>query len=136
MVSLGMHPAASQYNGFYTLDAYITNYPVSYKESFRKVIANELDKDEQLKDYFDNWGNRCYIFSSELGKHYLFNKNSDVEIVNLDINVQHLKNMGCEYLISAVPINNYQSIGLNYERPFESSDSFYKIFLYSISEAP
>ncbi len=29
-----------------------------------------------IRTYFDEWGGRCYIFTDELGKHYMFKKNS------------------------------------------------------------
>jgi hypothetical protein len=31
VVSIGLHPCIAQYNGFYTLDSYQTNYPLEYK---------------------------------------------------------------------------------------------------------
>ncbi|MDY0404351.1 DUF6044 family protein [Virgibacillus sp. 179-BFC.A HS] len=74
VVSVGMHPTIAQYNGFYTLDTYNNSFPLSYKHQFRKIIADELDKSKLLKSYFDDWGGRLYIYSSELGKHYMIGK--------------------------------------------------------------
>ena len=68
VASIGLHPAIAQYNGFYTLDTYNNYYPLEYKHQFRKIIAAELDKNATLKEYFDEWGGRCYIFVDELGK--------------------------------------------------------------------
>ena len=35
-----------------------------------EIISGELNKDENLRKYFDNWGSRCYAFSSELKYDY------------------------------------------------------------------
>ncbi|QHW33640.1 hypothetical protein GZH47_24460 [Paenibacillus rhizovicinus] len=63
VASIGIHPVIAQYNGFYTLDTYNNYYPLTYKHDFRRIIARELDKDQSLKTYFDQWGSR-YIFSA------------------------------------------------------------------------
>jgi hypothetical protein len=68
IVSVAMYPSSALYNGFYCLDAYVNAYPIVYKRDFREVISKELDKSELMQRYYDNWGSRCYIFSSELGK--------------------------------------------------------------------
>lgn len=35
VVNIGIHPSVAQFNGFYTLDGYLSNYPLSYKRQFR-----------------------------------------------------------------------------------------------------
>ena len=93
MVSLGIDPAAALYHGFYSLDGYSNNYPLSYKHRFREVIAPELAKSEYLTDYFDDWGNRCYMFSAECPGYYTIEKKGfrfmdysiDAEIWDADI---------------------------------------------------
>ena len=42
--SIGIEPMVAQYNGFYTIDGYIPDYPLGYKNNFRKIIAKELEK--------------------------------------------------------------------------------------------
>ncbi|MBN1326978.1 MAG: hypothetical protein JW996_03415, partial [Candidatus Cloacimonetes bacterium] len=66
VISLGLHPAIAQYNGFFTLDSYQNNYLLCYKLEFRELIAGELEKSRRWAKWFDNWGNRCYLFASEL----------------------------------------------------------------------
>ena len=56
VASIGLHPSISLYNGFYTADGYFVNYPLEYKKKFRKIIEKELNKDKNLKSYYDNWG--------------------------------------------------------------------------------
>lgn len=108
IASIGIHPSIAQFNGYYTLDGYQVSYVLSYKEKFRGIIERELDKNDALRLYFDEWGNRCYIFVSELGKSYTFSKNELIEIKELDLNTPILKELGCMYILSSVRILNYK----------------------------
>ncbi|UOQ83721.1 DUF6044 family protein [Gracilibacillus salinarum] len=132
VVSIGMHPTIAQYNGFYTLDTYNNTFPLAYKHEFREVIAGELAKSSTLENYFDSWGGRLYMYSAELGKDYMFTKNEDTSIEELDINTNALKQLGGDYILSAVPIENHQELGLTYEETFENEDSPWEIRLYSL----
>ena len=131
VVDIGIHPSIAQFNGFYTLDGYLSNYPLSYKRQFRKIIQRELDKDATLRQYFDGWGNRCYTFSSELGEDSLFG-GGDRVLHNLEIDTSQLRAMGGEYVISAAEIERSQQHGLRFERKFSSPDSFWQIYLYYV----
>ena len=131
-VSVGIFPAIAEYNGFYTLDSYRVNYPIEYKHEFRKIIANELDKNEDIRNYFDNWGSRCYILSSELGLKFMYKKNSGISVSNLSIDTKQLQEMGCQYILSAVPIKNHLELGWKFENSFTSNNSFWEIYLYNI----
>lgn len=135
VASIGMHPAIAQYNGMRTVDGYVNFYPLSYKTSFRKVIEGELDKSKKLQHYFDTWGNRVYLFSSELGKKYEFTKDHQVPIRHLSIDVAQLRRMGTTYVLSTVPIKNAKSIGLRYEKTFQEEHSAWTIRLYRV-DAP
>ncbi|GGB37805.1 putative membrane protein YkoS [Lentibacillus populi] len=132
VVSIGMHPTIAQYNGFYTLDTYNNSYPLVYKHKFRKVIAPELNKNPSLKSYYDTWGGRAYMFVDELGKHYMFGKNSKKTIENLAINTDALKDLGGEYIFSALPIENYRENGLQYERNFVKNGLPWQVYLYRV----
>jgi hypothetical protein len=134
-LSLGLHPAAAIYNGFYTLDAYSNNYDLNYKHQFRSIIAGELDKDTQLADYYDNWGCRCYVLSSELGyDRLLVSKDSGTHIKELAFDAAAAREMGARYLFSAVEIDNGDEIGLRLMRdePFATDTSYLQIYLYEI----
>lgn len=130
VASIGIHPAIAQYNGFYTLDTYNNFYPLTYKYEFRKIIEKELSKNKTIRTYFDEWGGRCYIFTDELGKHYMFKKNSKKTLKNLELNTEAFKKMGGSYIFSAVPIENALDNQLFLERTFESDLSAWKIYLY------
>jgi len=132
VISIGLHPAIAQYNGLYTLDTYNNFYPLSYKHQFRKIIAPELAKSKTIQEYFDQWGGRCYIFVSELGKDYMFSKESAKVIHHLDINTSALKQMGGSYILSAVRIQNANQERLKLQKVFDSKDAYWRIYLYKV----
>jgi hypothetical protein len=133
VASIGIHPAIAQYNGFYTLDTYNNFYPLAYKHRFRKIIAHELEKDKKLREYFDEWGGRCYIFVDELGKHYMFKKNSKKKIKHLQLNTDVFYEMGGRYIFSALPIKHPEKNRLKMEKVFHSKESAWKIYLYKVT---
>ncbi|OYD55966.1 hypothetical protein CGZ90_20075 [Fictibacillus aquaticus] len=130
VASVGLHPVIAQYNGFYTLDTYNNYYPLEYKHRFRKLIEGELSKNRQLRNYFDHWGGRCYIFADELGKNYMYTKDLDIKIKNFSFNTKAFQEMGGDYLLSAVKIMNAEENGLLLEKTFHSPESPWKIYLY------
>lgn len=132
VVSIAMHPTVAQFNGFYTLDTYNNSFPLGYKHQFREIIAPELAKNASLENYFDTWGGRLYMYVAELGENYIFTKNSDKTLDNLDINTDALNDMGGDYVLSALPIENHEENQLAFERSFENSESIYKIYLYQV----
>src|SRR5690606_34074610 len=123
VASIGLHPAIAQYNGFYTLDTYNNFYPLSYKHQFRQIIAKELDKNSKLKQYFDTWGGRCYIFVAELGKRYDFRKDSVKKIQQLELNTTVFKQMGGKYFFSSLPIVNAEENQLKLFEVFDDPES-------------
>ncbi len=134
VVSLGIDPAAALYHGFYCLDGYSNNYDVEYKHAFRKVIEPELQRNDWLRTYFDGWGNRCYLVSSEIPGYYNIQKGT-AWFNDLQINTSALKDLGCTYILSAAYIVNSEKIGLQLlnEEPLETPDSYYFIYIYKIS---
>jgi hypothetical protein len=123
-----LYPCIAQYNGIYTLDGYIQNYPLNYKHEFRKIIEKELRKNEVKRNEFDNWGSRCYLFVNEVPNLEAF-KNSII-IKNLELNTTQLKKMKCEYVLSAFEIQNYKQNNLKFIKHFEDKESPWSIFLY------
>lgn len=130
VASIGIHPAIAQYNGFYTLDTYNNFYPLTYKYAFREIMDKELAKNKRLRTYYDEWGGRCYIFTDQLGKHYMFKKNSGETLKNLQLDIEPFKQLGGEYIFSALPIENAAEIKLELENVFESDTAAWKIYLY------
>lgn len=133
VVSLGIDPAAALYHGFYCLDGYSNHYSLDYKHKFRRIISPELERSEYLKNYFDQWGNRCYLFSSECPGYYTIEKNG-FSFQDYRLDGAAVREMGGRYLLSAAYIQNATSQGLKLlnETPFETQDSYYRIFVYEI----
>ncbi len=133
VISLGMHPSAAQYNGFYTLDRHTSLYDLRYKHEFREIMAGELAKSATLKKEFDQFGNRCYLYAAELGKDYdafLCGKQPQRSICHLALNAEALCGMGSCYLFSAVEIENASSNGLRLDGVFEGQ--FWRLHLYKV----
>lgn len=129
---LGISPAPSLMYGFYTIDGYSNNYPLSYKHEFRQIIEKELQENEEMRLYFDNWGSRCYLFNHVTGTYYMLGKNNTVKYQNLQINTQQMKAMGCEYLFSGAEIEGAKEIGMELLEVFETEKSYWKIWLYQL----
>jgi len=133
VVSIGIHPSISQYNGFYTLDGYASNYSLAYKHEFRKIMAKELDKSPFYRNYFDTeGGSRCYIFVEKLMYNSMMDKNSTIKIEKLDLDTTQLKKMGGQYVFSALEIENAADIHLKFQRVFEDDQSAWKVYLYEV----
>lgn len=133
VLSLGIDPAAALYQGFYCLDGYSNNYALDYKHAFRRILAPELEKSEYLREYFDEWGNRCYLLSAETPGYYTIEKNG-FYFQNYELDTEAAKSLGADYILSAAYIANAKEQGLFLvrEEPFESPGSYYRIFLYEI----
>lgn len=133
VVSVGMHPTVPLYSGFYALDSYQVNYPLEYKHSFRKIMERELAKSEKNQEYFDTWGNRCYLFVSELENNTCMNTKENSKVIqNLEVNSEALYDMGGRYVFSAVEILNYNDNNLELVDVFENDRSPWKIWVYSV----
>ncbi len=135
VVSLGIDPAAALYHGFYCLDGYSNNYSLEYKHRFRRIIAPALSQSEYLREYYDNWGNRCYIFGTESPGYYTIEKNG-FYFRHLETDTKALRELGGDYLLSAAYIANSGELGLTLlrEEPFETEDSYYRIFVYEVGQ--
>lgn len=130
VVCIGLPPAVIQYNGFYTLDAYQVDYPLEYKHKFRELIEKELDKNKDIRDYFDSWGSRCYVFTAEKGIDFVITKDKSTPIKDLEFNTQAFKEMGGKYIFSAEEIQNYEQNNFELVETFENEKSPWKIWVY------
>lgn len=135
VVSVGLFPSIAEYNGYHTLDTYINIYPLEYKHKFREVIAPELDKDEGIKAYFDKWGSRCYMFSSEIDQanvsSYMINKYDTLSICP-EYNINALRRLGAQYIFSAIHFDNVENLGLQEKGVFTTDESLWQIYVYGI----
>jgi hypothetical protein len=139
IASLGLIPGIPLYNGFRTVGGFSSNYPLAYKHRLRRAFAAELDKDDFLRRHYDQWGAHVHIFSAELGmvvgyrKQGLYTRDHPVRAVEeVLIDSEVLRELEAEYVVSAVEIRNHAELGLAFERRFESDESPWQIFLYSL----
>ena len=100
-------------NDINVIDGYHNLYHLEYKKKFKKIIQEELNQNETIKDYYENWGNRVYMYFND--------KN------NLLLNFQEAKKLGAEYIISTFEIKNK-----NLSSNFLMFDEDNKIYLYKI----
>lgn len=133
VAGLGIDPAAALYHGFYCVDGYSNNYNLEYKHAFRRIIAPELARNDYLKAYYDNWGNRCYLFSAECPGYYTVEKGGFF-YSDLQIDTKALKELGCSYILSAAYVADAGERGLHLlnEEGMETPDSYYRIYVYRI----
>jgi len=137
VASLGISPSIAQYNGMYTLDGLLSIYDLHYQQEFRRIFAGEIARSRDIQQYYDGWGNRCYIFSSELGMRngaYNSNKFDHKSISHFDFNKDAFTEMGGKYLISGVEIKNAEDVGLHLEKEFTDKVSWWDIYLYSVKK--
>lgn len=141
VVSLGIHPGISQFNGFYTLDIYTDIYSLEYKHKFRRIIEKELKKSKVLQMGFDGNAKRCFLLVSELHggrtrglafSRGITRKDQHLKLKHLDLNTEAIKALGGEYIFSAVEILNYEENQLKFEKVFKRKDSPWKIYLYRV----
>lgn len=135
VVSLGMHPSVAQFNGFYTLDCHASVYNLVYKHQFRKIMEQELDKSEIIRKEFDYFGNRCYLFSAELGKEYdafTCGKAEGRQVKNLQIQAEAICELGGCYLFSAVEILNPAENSLQLSGTFEGK--YWRVQVYQVMD--
>ncbi len=131
VISVGIHPAVAIFNGFYCLDSYQNNYPLSYKHEFREFIFPEIKKRSKLLKYYDNWGSRVYAFSSQLDADFSYHKyKKKPQHIQLDFNWKKGSEMGLEYVLSAVQI---QSNHLTFINSFTTDESIWELFLYKLN---
>ena len=130
-VAYGMHPAVLEYNGIATLDGYLGFYSQEYKEQFRKVIAPALERKENTRIYFDDWGARCYLYSGTDDSIVMATR-SMAGVTDRDIYIDSdaLKDLGCKYIFSRIDISNAEEKNLILKGVYEAEGSPYTIYVY------
>lgn len=131
---LGISPAPALMHGFYTVDGYSNNYPLEYKHRFRRVIAAELEKNEEIRNYFDLWGNRCYLFNSITGNYMRLQKGNFLVYEGLEFDMDALRELGCEYLFSGAEIADATRMGLKSLGYYETEKSYWGIWVYVLEK--
>ncbi len=132
-VAYGMHPAVLEYNDIATLDGYLGFYSQQYKENFRKVIAPALERVEETRIYYDDWGARAYLYSgTDLS---IVNASKTIYATDYDIYIdaESLEALGGKYIFSRINISNADETGLVLVDSYTSADESYTIYLYELN---
>ena len=124
IISFGLDPSVSIYNDLYTLDGYFNNHSLSYHLKFEEIQSQFIKN-----NYLDN---KLILKNKKLNSICLNCKKSDKieSIYNLQINFNLLKNLGANYLLSSVMVDNNDNLKLL--KRFSHLDSPYNIFLYEL----
>lgn len=131
-VAYGMHPAVLEYNNIATLDGYLGFYSQQYKEDFRKVIAPALERVEETRIYYDDWGARAYLYSGTDPS--IVNASKTIYATDNDIYIdaESLEALGGKYIFSRINISNADEAGLVLIDSYTSADESYTIYLYEL----
>lgn len=136
VVSLGMYPSVALYNGYTCADGYSNNYELEYKHTFRQIQAEELAKKEEVRKYFDEWGNRLYLISAEYGLNGMIGKTQGIAFEDLKYDNDAMRALNIKYVFAAAPITDAGEMGwtLMDGSPFASESSYYEVWLYRVDE--
>ena len=129
IASIGIDPAISLYNGFYTIDGYSVNYPLEYKHCFEKIIRVEAQKNIGIKKIFHEWGSKCYVYTQKVS---FMNKNKPENYSNTQLDIKTMYALGARYIVTAEKIPNPQS-GFVYQKSFGAPGEYWTLHLYEIS---
>lgn len=127
---VGLHPAVAQYNQIPTIDGYVVLYSLAYKHQMQAIIQSELNQNTFIKNYFEQWGSRCYLFDNEAvisGDGILKKQKCCTE--SLDYDFEKLKQLKCGYILSAVEVK-YSSEHLKLLSKVE--DANWRVWIYKI----
>ncbi|MGA9045332.1 DUF6044 family protein [Sulfuricurvum sp.] len=129
VASVGIHPAVPLYNGFYTLDGYAANYPLSYKHQFKQLVEKNFLFNPNAYTFIENWGSKCYLIAGEYS-YDEYQRGSVIE--NFHFNAELFYAMGGRYILSGYKINNAAENHLQFQKVFTSSKSYWSIYLYRV----
>ena len=132
-VAVGISPSVLAFNGIHTLDGYHAYYPLAYKYAFRSIIAPELAADPAIREYFDYWGCRAYIFNEAANAP---GKTSPPDSIVLRIDPEAFARLGGRYVFSRAGISNSEELGLALAGKFSDASSPYVIYLYKARPDP
>lgn len=128
VAAVGYHPSVLMYNNFATVDGYMSFNTLKYVQSFRKIIAPELEENKAKKNYFDNWGGRMYLFNEDAP--YEPTRKKSNETITLRIDTNAFIELGGRYILSRAEIGNANDLGLDFVKSYTNDDSIYQIFVY------
>ena len=134
VASIGIPPAVAQYNGMWTIDGYSSNYPLPYKHQFRKIIADELEKNGNNRGFFDFWGSQSIVVYDQGLPYFETHMTRGMAPSERPISLSYdaLRKLGCDYILSAENILNPEKSGLRKLAIFRSA--IWHISLYEVTK--
>ena len=141
VVSLGIYPSVALYHGYTCADGYSNNYDLAYKHLFRQIMAAELEENEEVRSYFDDWGNRLYLAGAPYGINGMVGKGQS-GYTELDFDLDAMYALNIRYLLAAAPVElssaSQESTSLRLElaegSPFSSDTSYYEVWVYRLTQ--
>lgn len=94
-----------------------------------------MDKKETLVDYYDQWGNRCYLFSAKLWDEcggVCYKTKTERTLEDWALQTDALKDLGGRYIFSVARLSNAQALGLTLVNFYEDESSFYNVYVYEL----
>lgn len=133
--AIGLQPGILLYNGFHTAGGYLGNYPLEYKHRFRKLMSHELDLNRSNSEFFDRWGNKCYILPSQVPRYAIMAGISKRSIwvppsISLKLDSDAMKDLGIDYFISSIEIENPLDSDIKLLNTYEDTTSPWIFYLY------
>lgn len=139
VVSLGIYPSVALYHGYTCADGYSNNYDLDYKHRFRRIMAAELEENEEARRYFDEWGSRLYLAGAPYGINGMVAKGQS-GYVGLDYDLEAMRSLNIRYLLAAAPVElsaaSLERTPLRLEpvegSPFTDDTAYYEIWVYRL----
>lgn len=128
----GFHPAVLEYNGIATLDGYLGFYTQQYKNDFRRVIAPALERVEETRIYYDDWGARAYLYSgTDLS---IVSATKTVYATDYDIYIDTgaFSALGGKYIFSRIELTNAEEAGLRLLCSRTAEDASCTVYVYKV----
>ncbi len=133
--AFGFHPSVLVYNGFRCIDGYNSLHPQAAMNKFRRLIAPTLNANPDLREYFDAWGGRFYLYNPWLT--WIPTRKHEYRPVELAVDREVLiREYGTRYLLSRVPVLNARQLGLELLGIYEMKGCLYRILVYRIPARP
>lgn len=112
------------------MDGYLGYYSQNYKDEFRKIIAPALERVPESKEYFDNWGARCYTYSGNYSTNINADRVYDIDEEDLYMDIDAFKNLGGRYIFARMKITNSDEVGIEEIGEYTDTYSPYRLYLY------
>lgn len=128
--AVGYHPGVLMYHGFHCVDGYLNCYELSYMETFRTLIAPELEQNEGKRNYYDSWGGRMYLYNDDAFYMPTWTKYTDPIILRIDPAVMR-DTFDLQYILSRAPIGNTDDLGLSSVGEYHTN-GLYDIYVYQV----